>query len=255
MARVLQSINEWHNRFKQQTRWTQALAAYILQRANISSTHHILEVGCGTGAVLEQFIQPLGASYCGLDINPDYLSFFASFHPGARLVLGDAHQLPFSDNSFDVSLCHYLLLWVSDPSQVLHEMLRVTHPGGMVMALAEPDYGGRIDYPAELSLLGKWQMDSLAIQGADASMGRKLRALFTQCGFTSVEAGVIGGQWRQGFDQSEFESEWEILHNDLSNQPEKLAQLPRFQDSDRRARQQGERILFVPTFYAWGYAP
>ena len=249
------TIQNWHQRFIQQTHWTQALAAYLFQRTSIISTHKILEVGCGTGAVLEQLIQPLGTSYCGLDINPDYLSFFANLHPDARLVVGDAHQLPFSDNCFDVSLCHYLLLWVSNPSQVLHEMLRVTHPGGIVMALAEPDYGGRIDYPPELSLFGQWQMDSLETQGADASMGRKLRALFTQCGFKSVEAGVIGGQWSPGFDQSEFESEWDMLRTDLSGQPEKLIQLPRFQDSDRRARQQGERILFVPTFYAWGYAP
>lgn len=249
------NIQNWHRRYVQQTRWTHALVSYLFQRANISSSQKILEVGCGTGAVLQELIRPLNAHYLGLDINQEYLSFFQQTHPNTDLVLGDAHQLPFTKGSFDVCLCHYLLLWVNNPSQVLREMVRMTRSGGIVMALAEPDYGGRIDYPLELSQVGRWQMNSLEQQGANPIMGRKLRALFTDSGVSSVEAGALGGQWSSGFDQPEFESEWNMLQSDLSNQPEILAQLPGFRDLDRLARLKSQRILYVPTFYAWGYVP
>jgi len=252
---VQHTTQGWHRRYVQQTHWTQAIASYIFQRAGISSSQTILEVGCGTGAVLQELIRPLNVQYFGLDINLDYLTFTSQSQPDISLVLGDAHRLPLASGCFDVCLCHYLLLWVKNPSQVLREMYRVTRSGGTVMALAEPDYGSRIDYPEDLSPLGKWQMDSLEQQGADPLLGRKLRALFSNCGFSVVEAGALGGEWRSSFDQHEFESEWETLQSDFAHQPETLARLPRLQQVDQRSRQRGERILYVPTFYAWGYVP
>lgn len=249
------TIKHWHHRYLQQTRWTRALASYLFQRAGISSSNSILEVGCGTGAVLQELIRPLNARSFGLDINPNYLTYTAQSHPQSRLILGDAHQLPLADVCFDVCLCHYLLLWVSDPSQVIQEMYRVTRSGGVVMALAEPDYGSRVDYPQDLSLLGKWQMDSLEQQGADPLLGRKLRAHFSNCGLLDVEAGVLGGEWRSTYEHTEFDSEWETLQSDLADQPEIIAQLPHLMDIDALSRKRGERILFVPTFYAWGRVP
>ena len=249
------TIQAWHQRYVQQTRWTEAVASYLFQSAKISSSHKILEVGCGTGAVFQELIHPLGAAYCGLDIDPTYLAYFAQAHHNTCLTSGDAHHLPFSSGCFDVSLSHFVLLWVSYPAQTLSEMVRVTRSGGIILALAEPDYGGRIDYPQELSRLGQWQIDSLKHQGADPLIGRQLRALFTNSGITSVETGVLGGQWGSDFDQAEFNSEWDVLHADLARQPEKLIQLPRLKELDRLARQQGHRILYVPTFYAWGYVP
>jgi len=74
-------------------------------------------------------------------------------------------------------------------------MARITRPGGAVLALAEPDYGGRIDYPIKLAQMGKWQIESLRLQGADPLMGRKLATIFNSAGFDSVETGVLGGQW------------------------------------------------------------
>jgi SAM-dependent methyltransferase len=255
MESLLKTTQDWHQRYLQQTRWTRALASYLFQRAGLSSLHSILEVGCGTGAVLQEIIRPLITQPFGLDINPNYLAYTAQSHPQSRLILGDAHQLPLADGCFDVCLCHYLLLWVSDPSRVIQEMVRVTRSGGVVIALAEPDYGNRIDYPQDLSLLGKWQMDSLEQQGADPLIGRKLRAILSTSGLLAVEAGVQGGEWRSIFDQTEFDSEWDTIQSDLANQPEKLAQLPRLMEIDMLSCKQGKRILYVPTFYAWGRVP
>ena len=81
---------------------------------------------------------------------------------------------------FDITFCHFLLLWVRDPLQALREMKRVTRPGGSILALAEPDYDHRIDKPDELAPLGRWQAESLQRQGADPGLGGHLAELFLQ---------------------------------------------------------------------------
>ncbi len=123
------------------------------------------------------------------------------------------------------------------------------------MALAEPDYGGRIDYPDELSVIGKWQIDSLLQQGADPLIGRKLRTLFATSGLNQIEAGVLGGEWKTASLGTEQESEWAVIRSDLAREPEKLSRLDKLYQIDQQAQEHNERILFVPTFYAWGRVP
>ena len=94
-----------------------------------------------------------------------------------------------------MAFCHFLLLWVQSPQDILKEMKRVVQPGGAVLALAEPDYTGRIDYPPELEPLGRWQAESLRKQGADPDAGRKLRHWFVSAGITPIESGIMAGGW------------------------------------------------------------
>ena len=248
------SPSEWHNRFRLQSQWTKDLRTYLFDRISIGNMQAVLEVGCGTGAILSELPRrvPLRA---GLDIDREYLSLATRNPPHAKLTQGDGHQLPYSDQTFDVCLCHFLLLWVADPLQVLGEMVRVTRSGGVVMALAEPDYGGRLDYPDELSTLGEWQNQSLQSQGADPALGRKLASLFHKSGLQSVETGVLGGQWSHTLDRDQWESEWKVLESDLSQELLDTTfseNFERLRELDRSAYKNGERTLFVPTFYAMG---
>jgi hypothetical protein len=130
-------------------------------------------------------------------------------------------------------------------------MRRVTRPGGAVLALAEPDYGGRIDYPRELAELGRWQAESLQRQGVDPEIGRKLAGVFVRAGLRQVESGVMGGEWAYPAAAGETSLEWSVLESDLAGQiaPQDLQKL---RQSEAAATQNGERVLFVPTFYAWG---
>ena len=249
------SVREWHQRYLLQTRWTHELTSYLFQRAQITASDSLLEVGCGTGAVLHELVKPSLSNWIGLDINLEYLFFARENQPQYNFIAGDAHLLPFSDNSFDACLCHFLLLWLTTPTIALQEMRRVTCSGGVVMALAEPDYGGRIDYPDELSIIGKWQTDSLLQQGADPLIGRKLRALFAASGLHQIEAGVLGGEWKTASSGTEQASEWTVIRSDLAQEPEKLSRLDRLYQIDHDAQEHGERILYVPTFYAWGRVP
>ncbi|HET8706213.1 MAG TPA: hypothetical protein VFM46_07930, partial [Pseudomonadales bacterium] len=140
----------------------------------------------------------------------------------------------------------------SNPAQILREMARVTRLGGAVLALAEPDYGGRIDFPAELATLGRWQAEALQAQGADPQMGRKLAGLFASAGIKDVETGVMGGEWRMPLHAEERAMEWAVLESDLTGHfPE--SDIQKLKELDITSTQSGARILFVPTFYAWGH--
>ena len=164
------------------------------------------------------------------------------------------HHLPYSNSAFDATICHFLLLWVTDPDQVLREMKRVTRSKGYVIAFAEPDYGGRIDYPDELIEIGQLQSQSLSQQGADPNIGRKLAALFSSAGLNNIEFGVLGGQWRVADKLPDGYNEWTIIENDLNELISKQ-RMKQLQQLDFQARSNGERVLYVPTFYAFGQVP
>jgi SAM-dependent methyltransferase len=237
----------WHQRYTQQVRWTLATRRYIFDRIGIQPSQRILEVGCGSGAVLESLAKDGFSNSFGLDI--DYASL--------RLALpefvtnADALALPFAHHSFDISLCHFLLLWVSDPLKGLREMARVAKPGGWVIALAEPDYGGRIDYPEELKQLGKAQSLALQDQGVDVDIGRKLKCFFAGCGLQNIQSGIITAEWDRDFNQDEFDLEWLVLRKDLEGRVPS-EELERYYRIDLAASRQGKRVLFVPIFYAFG---
>lgn len=242
---------DWHARYVQQARWTRDLREYLLGGAGLRSARRVLEVGCGTGAVLLDLARA-GARIHGLDNDSNSLRVCRANAPFASLTRGDALELPFVAGTFDIAFCHYLLLWVSTPIAALREMKRVTRRGGSVMAFAEPDYSGRLDRPRKLEVLGRLQTDSLRRQGANPAMGGQLRRAFEEAGLMVVEAGRIKGAGMV-WTQDERESEWAILESDLQKGAG-TAELARLKQVDEAAWTSGTRVLDIPTYYAWGHA-
>lgn len=237
----------WHTRYTQQAKWTRDLRAYIFKKININNSHRVLEVGCGTGAILSEL--PIQLQLHGLDIDPAALSQCNSHVPSASLIHGSAIQLPYLDHSFDVVYCHFLLLWVENPMQVLEEMKRISQK--YVIAFAEPDYANRVDQPDELVQLGKWQTESLRKQGADPNFGARLAESFFRAGIQIIETGPIqniGGE----ASLEDWELEWAVIESDLAGSvpSEDIQKIKLF---DKEARERGERVLHVPTYFAWGH--
>jgi ubiquinone/menaquinone biosynthesis C-methylase UbiE len=242
---------DWHARYTQQAQWTAQTRHYLFERARIKSAARVLEVGCGTGAILKEIPEPGEAQIHGIDLSFSTLTQTRSNAPKSLLACCDGQSLPYPDRTFDVTFCHYFLLWVNDPVRALSEMRRVTRTNGVILALAEPDYGGRIDYPPALEPLGRWQAEALRQQGADVDTGRKLRRLFVQAGIKPIEMGIIAGGWSDANSSGERELEWQVLENDLSQTVDSL-KIKKMKQLDELAWKEGERVLFVPTFYAWG---
>ena len=236
----------WHNRYTQQAKWTRDLRAYIFNKIDLEKPHRVLEVGCGTGAILSELTTL--TQLHGLDTDPDALAQCQAHVSSARLVHGNALQLPYSDKSFDIVYCHFLLLWVSDPLQALLEMKRVSRE--YVIAFAEPDYSKRIDKPEEFVQLGKWQTESLKRQGADPAFGARLAESFFQAGMEIVETGTIQGVGKEA-SLEDWEMEWAVLESDLAGSVSSVDIL-KMKELDKTARERGERILHVPTHFAWG---
>lgn len=247
--------SEWDAWFTVQAGWTQSTRAWIYRQVGLARADAVLDVGCGTGALTGSLIRWGPARVIGVDIDAQTLAFARERRDGAAYVQGDAHRLPFPDHSFDVVCCHFLLLWLANPARGVREMARVLRTGGYVAACAEPDYGGRIDYPPALASLGRWQTEALRRQGAEPETGRRLGELFVAAGLQTT-AGVMAGRWDCAGDRAVppgkgFDAEWAMRQRDLDGlvPPEKLR---RWREIDRQALIEGNRVLFVPTFYALG---
>lgn len=240
---------DWHKRFLHQALWTTAIRNYLFNSTGFSPDLRVLEVGCGTGAVLSQV--PFSQyQVFGVDINRNYLNYAYTQFKTLHLTEGDGHLLPYSANVFDLVFCHYLLLWVNYPRKILQEFKRVGKTGAKAIILAEPDYGGRIDSPPELEKLGRAQTESLQLQGANPFTGRSLLQLAHSSGLKVLEFGVLGSQSTPEIDQDYLESEWDMLNHDLAGHFT-ASDLQTYQKLDRQAWSDGIRVLFIPTFYLY----
>lgn len=91
----------------------------------------LLEVGCGTGLLLERFAS-FAKSAKGVDLSPGMLEHARA--RGLDVTEGSATALPFDDASFDVSCSFKVLAHVPEIQKALSEMARVVRPGGTVIA-------------------------------------------------------------------------------------------------------------------------
>jgi ubiquinone/menaquinone biosynthesis C-methylase UbiE len=105
-----------------------------------------LDVGCGTGADVRSLAERVGPSgrVVGIDNSQVLVDEARAQSDGLALPIeyqvGDAHQLPFPDATFDVVRCERVMMHLADPRRALGELVRVTRPGGRIL-VADPDHG------------------------------------------------------------------------------------------------------------------
>jgi demethylmenaquinone methyltransferase/2-methoxy-6-polyprenyl-1,4-benzoquinol methylase len=92
----------------------------------------VLDLAAGTGASALPFVDA-GAAVTAVDFSLGMLRVGRREHPGLAFVAGDALRLPFADGTFDVVTISFGLRNVGDVGQALHEMHRVTRPGGRLL--------------------------------------------------------------------------------------------------------------------------
>ncbi|HVT14745.1 MAG TPA: methyltransferase domain-containing protein [Thermoanaerobaculia bacterium] len=119
-------------------RWQGYVAASTretLRRAGVRASDRLLDIGCGTGALLAAVRGAVpAAAVTGIDLVPAMLAVArrkAAAGPG--LAAADAVRLPFRPCSFDVVVSSSSFHYWHDPRLGLSEIARVLRPGGRVV--------------------------------------------------------------------------------------------------------------------------
>ncbi len=96
------------------------------QLAAASGCHRVLEIGCGTGRLLEQ---ANARSRVGIDISMQMVKI-AKQRRSLEVTLGDAHRLPFRDRSFGAVIAGNGVVRYLNYSSTFAEAARVLVDGG-----------------------------------------------------------------------------------------------------------------------------
>lgn len=131
----------------QMGRWSRRLAPLFIEFAGITGGQRVLDLGCGTGSLTFALAQnPRIDAIQGIDISPIYVEHARVCTRDSRLdfQVGDACALPFANATFDHSLSMLVLQFVPKPERAVHEMCRVTRPGGTVAAATWDARGGYV---------------------------------------------------------------------------------------------------------------
>ncbi len=95
----------------------------------------VLDVGCGTGALIAELASRLGPeAITAVDPAARFVQAVRERHPRVDVHEASAGNLPFPDSCFDAAPAQLVLHFLPDPVAGLTEMQRVTRTGGAVMA-------------------------------------------------------------------------------------------------------------------------
>jgi SAM-dependent methyltransferase len=142
-------------------------------RTSSSENGSYLDVGCGTGIVLDEIGRGFNPRV-GLDISQGALGL-TSDRVSSPLVCGDASELPFADNSFDLISCLDVLEHVRNDLGCIRECFRICKPGGyMVFSAPAMDF--------------LWSEHDEAIHHLRRYSWRSLRKKLEEGGFHVVKA-------------------------------------------------------------------
>jgi len=122
---------------------------FMMKKAGDLRSKKCLDIGTGTGEIAFLLSENAGkdGEVCGVDLTPKMLEFAEAKMKKMNLPkpivfeVGDALNLRFDDNSFDVVTSGYMLRNVTDIQKTIDEMYRVLKPGGraVVAELSKPN--------------------------------------------------------------------------------------------------------------------
>lgn len=211
---VLQENADWNSfgRANASQKWRRQSAAMgndvtraIVAAAQVQPGMRVLDIACGAGEPAISIAQLLAGSgdVVGIDISPSPLKIAAerAIQRGLSNVTfqqADAHELPFTDNSFDRITSRLGVMFFSDLPRALSEMRRVLKPEGRAILLV----WGPMDQPYFETTIGT--ILRMLPRVATPESGRKMFALgdngvlsqaLRQAGFSHVEEELETVPW------------------------------------------------------------
>jgi SAM-dependent methyltransferase len=116
-------------------RYSGPLALEFAGAAGVHAGEHVLDVGCGPGALTAVLAELVGPDLvAAVDPSEPFVEKCRARVPGADVRVGSAEALPFGDGTFDRALSQLVFHFVDDPAAGVAEMARVTRSGGLVAA-------------------------------------------------------------------------------------------------------------------------
>jgi demethylmenaquinone methyltransferase/2-methoxy-6-polyprenyl-1,4-benzoquinol methylase len=114
----------------QTKRWRKRVRKLIAPKPGM----RILDIAAGTGTSSAALAES-GADVTALDFSKGMLERGKKLHPELTFVFGDALNLPFETDTFDVTTISFGLRNTNDTTRALKEALRVTKPGGSIFVV------------------------------------------------------------------------------------------------------------------------
>jgi len=106
-------------------RFSEPLADQFSDFAGIGAGQHVLDVGCGPGALTARLVQLLGPDgVSAIDPSPSFVEAVRARFPEIDVHAATAENLPFRSDTFDVALAQLVVHFMSDPVAGLSEMSR-----------------------------------------------------------------------------------------------------------------------------------
>jgi|SRR3989338_691813 len=105
---------------------------------SFSKNSSILDVGSGTGILIEQLVSKKNLKINGLDLSPEMVKISKEKfrkNKNVTITLGSAVKMPFKNSSFDYVTCSHSFHHHSNSLQSLKEMYRVLKPRGKIIIL------------------------------------------------------------------------------------------------------------------------
>jgi ubiquinone/menaquinone biosynthesis C-methylase UbiE len=110
---------------------------YIASQIDAEHVSSLLEIACGTGRVTRHLRKalPVNATVWATDISTDMLNIAKREvdNIGIDFSVEDAQNLSFADNSFDLVICQFGMMFLPDKKKGFDEVFRVLKPGGKFM--------------------------------------------------------------------------------------------------------------------------
>lgn len=110
----------------------------VLRRWTGDPPLQILDVGCGTG-VVSLLLAELGHDVTGIDFSPEMLAHARKKAQdddcSVDFCAGDAEDLEFADDTFDLVTTRHLIWTLPNPSKAIREWSRVVEPGGRIVLI------------------------------------------------------------------------------------------------------------------------
>lgn len=151
------------------------------ERIELDPNIRVLDIGCGTGGPARYLAHTYGCQIEGIDLTPEMveagqeLTKRCGLSDRINIQIGNALELPFPEQSFDVVWCQNVTMNIEDKADFLAGVYRVLKPGGLFTSTEfSTGPGGDIIYPV------MWAYDaSLSYLDSEDEM----RAQFQKAGF------------------------------------------------------------------------